>query len=88
MKSNGEEGREVDVEVGDGREEDDGGVGGRLGCLTGRWKSALSGGVMDLRYSDGVRSRHSPIKPCVDICSGAGGSRPRHSRTRSLVLGA
>jgi len=88
IKSNGEEGREADVEVGDGRERDRGGVGMRLEGLTERPKSALSVGVMDLRYSDGVRSRHSSMSSCVGICSGAGGRRPKHSRTRSLVLGA
>jgi len=87
IKSNGEEGREADVEVEDGREEDRAGVDGRLGILTECSKSALSVGVMDLRYSDGVRSRHSPMGSCVGNCSGAGGRRPRHSRTRSCVLG-
>ena len=71
---------------GDGREEDLGGVDGRFDGLIGRAKSALSVGVMDLRYSDGVRSRHSSKSSCVEICSGAGGRRPRHSSTRSLVL--
>ena len=87
MNSNGEDGREADVEVGDGREEDRGGVAGRLDGLTGRWKSALSGGVMDLRYSEGVHSGHSSRWACVEICSGAGGRRPKHSSTRSCVLG-
>ena len=87
IKSNGEDGREVDVKVGDGREEDLDGVGGRLDGLTECWKSALSVGVMDLRYSDGVRSTHPSRSSSVEMRSAAGRRRPKHSKTRSCVLG-
>ena len=42
IKSNGEDGREVDGEVGGGREENRGGVDGRLGVLLEHGKSPFS----------------------------------------------
>jgi len=43
---------------------------------------------MGLVWSESVRARHWSIRSCVETCSGVDGRRPRHSRTRSLVLGA
>ena len=60
----------------------------RLDILTGQAKSASFEGVMGLRCSEAVLARHSSISSRVELCSGAGGRRPKHSRTRSLVLGA
>ena len=88
MKSNGEEGREVHVEVGDRGEKNRGGVDGHLDISTKRAKSAPFEGVMGLRRTEGVPAIHSSISSHVEDCSGTDGRRPRHSRTRSFVLGA